>query len=301
MPVGNDKLWIIGDYFVGSTIQQFLKRPYNESYSRTNMEVQTFHPNNTREDSDNPLSRILNVLLSAMRSKAFLPKLMVIILEDDIIKYTRYDDYGVTALYGQLIDYLATEVRKLIDEFKQKFLPAKTSREDYPQVLWVLPTTHMFYHSNKNTLRKKFAGEMEIQLRFQPYMHAVKLSKIWAGVGNHNLVGRYDHRMTVMGIAGFYKDLDEIVRLYNEDFVALTKRRDYRCRSDEVNNNEWPPRRSEEGVRRPAAEGRFHTATRVTQTACANNHWHSWRPHVRKPAPGDRFLLPRCSNKFSKN
>ena len=115
-----------------NTVQpHYLHKPAKGIFSRTMFEVSIIHGktgSNHRESSKNPLVRIQNALLSALRSKIEIPKMLIVILEDDIIRYLNYQGHGVTEMHGKLIDYLSKELRKLITKFKTDFLPTKSKK-----------------------------------------------------------------------------------------------------------------------------------------------------------------------------
>ena len=221
-PVGIDKLWIIGDQFVSNNIQQyFLSAPQTDSYCRSQLEVCVFHKGNTADRSDSPISRIVNNLIYAMKTKGYLPKIIAVILEDDLIRYVDYNDFGVTSVYGQIFNYIIEEVRSAIIEFKYGILPVKARRDAYPQIIWFLPTLHCNYHPSDNTLRKKLIGEMENQIKYQTQMHTVHVNTTWT-YDNLNLVNKYEHRMSPLGLAKFWNDFDNKIAYANQNYKDLT-------------------------------------------------------------------------------
>ena len=264
-PTGIDKMWILGDLFVGESIQQYyMGMQQTDSYSRTHLEVNTFHRRTVHDGSDNPFSRIYNGLIYAMRTMGYIPMILVIVIEDDVIRYADYNDFGVTAMYGRVITYLADEINKAINEFKS-ILPQKCLREDWPQMLWVMPTTHDHYHQGTNTLRKKFAHEMEAQLRHQPKMHALHVNKLWQS-NNVHLVDRYSHRITPLGMANFWKDVDRMVKFVHQHFSDFT-------------------------TKHTNTQGRRHQRCKDQGRP---EYWRAWRPENRPSSTGPRFILPRA-------
>ena len=108
----------------------------------------------TQHSDDNPISRIHNALAKTMMDSASIPKMIVVILEDDLINYINYDDYGVTALYGRILDTLSRDLSAAVNKFRE-FLPQRAKKDAWPQFVWILPSTHNNYERNENALRKK--------------------------------------------------------------------------------------------------------------------------------------------------
>ena len=124
-----------------------------------------------------------------MKTKGYLPKLIAFIIEDDLIRYIDYNDFGVTSMYGQIFNYLTVEIRRAINEFKYGILPVKARKDGWPQMLWFLPTTHCNFHVSDNTLRRKLTGEMKSQVNYQTQMHTLHIEGSWT-FDNQNLVSK---------------------------------------------------------------------------------------------------------------
>ena len=292
-PVGLDKVWIVGDTFISTTVQQyFLDNPFADSYARTNMEVLTVNTKTIMgQRVDNPLSRVYNNLVSAMKKQATLPKLMVIVLEDDIIRYANYNDFGVTALYGRVIDYLASQIRQAVDVFKHRILPKKAIRHDWPQIVWIAPTQHENYHGSQNTLRKKFGAELDNQLRAQPYMHVINLSQLWR-TNDQNLVDKFSHDMTPIGYATFWQDVDLVLRFANQEFDKFTRKQNGQLMGPHGDEN-----RRHGAFHRAQEQNSEHGTGRDGRQKDCYRRWKDWQPTSRKfgRVRGDRFILPRPS------
>ena len=273
-PVGLQKLWILGDSFVNSTVNRYFLN--TDSYAKTHMDVHILH--GRRDNTENPISRLLNALITAFRSKAHLPKLIMIILEDDIIRYTGYNDYGVTALYGRLINFLSMEIVKIVDAYKKEIFPQKAVNQNWPQIVWVPPTMHANYHNSDNTLRKKFSNELDLQIDNQQYMHVIRFAN-WK-FDDYPLVGRYDHRMSQIGVSHFWNEVDMLIKHVNTVFQDLTlKARSIRF----MNNND---------TRRLSGE------EETIQAPTFRRHWRNWVPSASREEDTrnvhyqSRFRLP---------
>ena len=230
-----EKLWLIGNNFIAKTGQQYFINRANDSYAQEHFEIKlVYHSGlnikstqaNARDFDDNAVSRIYNSFVKAMTDSASIPKLVVFILENDVIQFINYDNFGVTALYGKIIDTLARNINQAVDQFRE-FLPAKAKRDDWPQFIWIIPSTHANYDRNENALRKKFGGELENMLSHHSDMHAVKL-KTWEMTNGH-FVSPESSRITNYGLKKFWKGVDKNIKHANETiFDAIDE--DFRAR-----------------------------------------------------------------------
>ena len=128
-------------------------------------------------------------------------------LEDDIIKFLKHDDFGATELYGKIIDYIDTVLRDTVCKFKT-FLPAKAKKFGYPHFLWICPSIHKNYENN--TLRKKFGGQLELQLRGRPYTTVLKLKQIWEP-NNDTLVSSVSSDLTNTGQCTLWQAINKSI------------------------------------------------------------------------------------------
>ena len=166
--------------------------------------------NNTAEP--NRLARILNALTKAMRDEAYIPKIIVVVLEDDIIRYLNFNDYGVTTLYGRVIEFMSSNVRNAVDKFKEQFLPTRAKRSQYPMIIWIMPTSHMHYRNN--TLRRKFAHELEGQI---VQHHAFCTDVLWNSQ-SPAVVNDITGKMIPAGIRRYWHAVDRVIKYANTYF-----------------------------------------------------------------------------------
>ena len=167
--------------------------------------------NNTTEN--NRLVRITNSLIKAMKDEAAVPKILVVVLEDDIIRYVNFNDYRVTTLFGRVIEFLSTTVRQVIDQFKEQYLPTRAKKEQYPMIIWITPTIHMHYRNNN--LCRKFANEMESQV---PTNHHAFCSDVLWNSQSPAVVNDMTGKMIPAGIRRYWHAVDRLIRYANTYF-----------------------------------------------------------------------------------
>ena len=143
--------------------------------------------------------------------------MMVIIPEDDILKFLNHNDYGATELFGKIIDYLDKEIQTAITKFKAIF-PRMAKKQNCPEVIWIAPSTHSCYPNN--TLRRKFGCEMDVQLRGRPSTMILKFRQIW-DVTDRRLVDDKG-RLTRLGLIKIWESIDRSISFANRLVFGVT-------------------------------------------------------------------------------
>ena len=105
----------------------------------------------------NRLARIHNTLVSAMSRTGMLPRLIVIVLENDLIDFMGHNDYGVSEMYGRILNTWRATFKKQWRSSGNTY-HRNPFGKDWPKFVWIMPTIHSDYCDN--TLRRKFGTEM---------------------------------------------------------------------------------------------------------------------------------------------
>ena len=173
----------------------------------------------------NRVARVHNTLVSAMSRRATLPKIIVFILEDDIIDYIDYNDYGVSEMMGPVMEYMTNEIRVSINKFKHKYLPKKSFRQHWPKIIWLMPTLHNNY--SNNNLRRKLQTELYGILRKNNDNDTmgVKL-KQWSSETTA-LVQPGTRNLTQLGLRCYWEAVDQAIKF--ADFRLFS---DNRCKTN---------------------------------------------------------------------
>ena len=119
----------------------------SKMYTLANYDIKYVLNNNLNSMQRNPLGRVANAFAYALNNFECLPRLVVFILEDDIINFVKYEDFGLTKLYTLLMQWLMAEVKRLLTTYKS-FLPAKAKENNLPHLIWIAPTLHKNYDNN---------------------------------------------------------------------------------------------------------------------------------------------------------
>ena len=167
----------------------------------------------------NTVSRYRNQLIGALLDKKVLPKIVVIIPDDDIINFIEdsFDAKLPPKEMGHVLNWLMNEYDKLISIHKEN-LPAKAKRAGYPQILWIEPPLHDNFLNNRE--RESFNSTLSTVAQFHPDTWVLKLKKIW-DPNDNSLYMKEEQRFTAAGLKSYWDAVDKTVRY--ADTILLKK------------------------------------------------------------------------------
>ena len=108
------------------TIKSFKKLSAKDSHTKNNYEWMVFCAN-SQSNTRNVLACIITTTVHAINSKLALPKMMVFVLEDDVIEYLNHNNYGASEMFGKVITYIESEIQSAISVFKTR-IPHKAKK-----------------------------------------------------------------------------------------------------------------------------------------------------------------------------
>ena len=139
-----EAIWFLGDEFALQLCEQHFKNKPVEGYGQgqqhfitNHFDTQMYFSSKFVSADQNLISRLRNMLVKAINEQILLPKYIVIIPDDDVIRYLH--DQGITTIdksMGRLINHLMSEHTKLIMSQKDT-LPIKAKCDMYPQLIWI--------------------------------------------------------------------------------------------------------------------------------------------------------------------
>ena len=222
-----DQLWIFSDDFGNKSFQKFfMDRPCNEGYMKTHFDVKGFS-NGSLSDNPSVIGRFSNLMKFAISSTITgktskkllpLPKLIVIIPEDDILNCLKEEENGLTKAFGRLVKFIMTEHERGIASFKEN-IPSKSKKDGYPHILWILTPFHQNFVNNDE--RQKFNRAVEDTSKYYTNISCLELKKVW-NPKDDGFFSREFRRFTADGYKAYWEAVDRTVRYC--DSVALKKR-----------------------------------------------------------------------------
>ena len=152
------------------------------------------------------LSRLTNVLIHGINKKDRLPKAIVIVLDNDLIRFANHDAWGITQILHDYIIWLADRFQEILKDYKDK-LPLKSKRENYPKILWAESPLHDAFEDNH--LRKQYNAMLHEILDDYTFVMPIRLKKEW-DPKNANLFAH--NRFTSSGLDKYWGSIDSSFR-----------------------------------------------------------------------------------------
>ena len=170
------------------------------------------------DTNNNALSRIINSVVYALNKNVKLPKYLIMVLEDDLISYLNYTDYGISGFYGSWVEFLAKQINDMIHTWYQA-LPKKAKKVDEPFIYWLALPTHILFKNNQQ--RSKFNACIDSVIQIYANMRFMKLKELWS-FNDSNLV-LHNGNYSETGLTVFWRSFDSAVKFNTqkrEEFLA---------------------------------------------------------------------------------
>ena len=133
---GLEKVWFVGDDFCYHTYRRYFKDNTDEfgdntSFTFENLEAKGFFSSKESSHNRSPLGRVLNNLIWAINEQKNLLKLILMVLDDDIIRHIKVTSNGSYAFQmGIVLTWLIMEMEKAVNTYKENF-PKRQKRNLY--------------------------------------------------------------------------------------------------------------------------------------------------------------------------
>ena len=204
-------MWIVGNDFAAHYYEEYFKRPSitdTEMYIRQNYEITGYH-NKYLSTNPNMVSRICNTIIKGLKEQKYLPKLIVVVLDDDLIKYLNFNQYGFSYASRCLLSYIMIEFKRIL-EAHAEHLPKKAKHtDDAPKFVWIQPPLHRNF--TNNTLHNKFAKVCDEMARIHPNNFTLELKKGWDEHDDHLYLKDY-RCFTDAGLVAYWRAGDKTIK-----------------------------------------------------------------------------------------
>ena len=119
------------------------------------------------------MGRIKNNFVEVINQQILLPKIVIVVLEDDLLNAINHYKTGASLAIEPCLDWIMSELHDITVTYKQK-LPTKSRKFRYPQFLWISAIHHDGFN-NGNSYREKFNRcLMEVSSKYRE-MHVLHL------------------------------------------------------------------------------------------------------------------------------
>ena len=215
---GAEKIWIIGDEFSRSSFEQYYKGIKSDlgdyaTFAFKNFEVREFLSSRRESHVRSVLTRIRNNLVHGFNDQVALPKLIVVVMDDDIIKniYGNCLEEAILQI-EPLINWLVREFEKLILTMKD-VLPTRAVRDHLPQVLWMCPPVHTVFGDSGNMMRQELTHAIKRIVDTKKDMSTLSMIKVWDSEDRGNIMEN-GLRYTSQGLKNYWLSIDSAIRYW---------------------------------------------------------------------------------------
>ena len=217
-----EKIWIFGDEFAFKSFEEYYMRQPGErqTYMKVHYDVSAFVNSEYASANNNALSRMRNLIVHAIQGQVLLPKMIVVVTDDDFITYLHSFDPKLTddisAPISRIINNIMTEYGRIIISHRDN-LPLKSKCWNFPHI-WILPPFHDNFANNSQ--RVQLAAAIESTAKFHEQTSALELKKAW-DAHNTGLFVQKSQRFTTEGYITYWDAVDKTVKFC--DIILLKK------------------------------------------------------------------------------
>ena len=227
-----NSIWIISDEFGNNSFEEYFKQRQlenngNDNYMNENFEVTGYV---TSRFGSNPsgIGRLRNSLVHAITKQVLLPKYVVLVPDNNIIKMLNHYRFGMSTALGRLIDYLMSEFDKIV-KAQNEYLPTKSKQEGkFPHFIWIHAPLHDNFTDNYE--RGKFNKCLVTMAKLHQNTSTLELKKVWDPC-NSNLFIKEARRFTSQGYTAYWDAVDKAVK-YADTILMKKLERQNKDRND---------------------------------------------------------------------
>ena len=177
---------------------------------------------NTGKSYDtNTVSRFRNAIAKAVREQKILPKILVIVPDDDLIKFMLRNGISTSKPMERILCWLMSQIDRILSTHKE-FLPIKSKRPKEPMIIWVAPPYNVNFHDN--ILRQAFCKALERCAVSHDGTHTLQLKKIW-NENETTLFLREDKKYTSRGYKTYWYTVDKAIKYANTLLLKKEERK----------------------------------------------------------------------------
>ena len=162
------------------------------------------------------IGRINNAMIQGFNNAINMPKMVVIVIENDIINDLKDKDPTTKhEYYGRFLEYIIKTFQETSEKFR-KLLPVAAQRPGWPKLIFITPTLHRFYKDYD--ARVKFIETLNIVAAQYANVWAVKLLQVW-DENNTSIYLKYEQRYTGDGLNILWRAVDRSISFCNRKII----------------------------------------------------------------------------------
>ena len=213
MQLKNTKgIWFVGDQFlIKSYGKYFQNKELKDQYVQSNFEAKMIAGYETWNKSY--VGRVRNALIRGFNENGTLPRYLVFILDNELIKAIQDDaDDSSTfiLIISKMLNWLTNQVERATAAMKDT-LPSKSKRELEPQIIWIAAPVHA--DLSDNHCRKKFNEILKESIEKFKDMKVLKALRGW-DYKDPELVSSSGNNYTGLRVARLWGAIDSAIKFW---------------------------------------------------------------------------------------
>ena len=221
-------LWVTN--LLANSANQYFKQACNTlirgkdttgTHCGDNYEIKLFHATQYTSHIRDLMARLLNTLRNMICEEKVLPRAIVFVLDNDMIKYAGIAGFGMSLAYGKLLHFLLSEVHRMI-QTRKDYLPLKAKKQHFPEIIWINPPFHCNFANVDNSQRNKFSRALDTTAAIYEENWSLKLKRIW-NPQSSELFLKESQRFTTKGFMTYWMAVDRTIRYWDTALSPLKK------------------------------------------------------------------------------
>ena len=204
-------MWVFGDNFGFNTYEKYYhqrsmeKYPY---YAKERYDVSGFFNNSINSKDRSVLGRMRNLLTSALSDRPLLPKLIILVPDDDLIRVIKAKSTYLEDTFTRVLRWLMKEYECIVLTHKE-FMPVKSKRENVPFFIWIEAPFHTNFNDNER--RRMFNNVLQEVAKSFDKVAVLSMKKIWEPE-DPNLYLAESSRFTAAGLITYWEAVDRTIQ-----------------------------------------------------------------------------------------
>ena len=219
---GYNNIWFIGNSFMVRSFRQYFQDKDHTLYGgyvKDHFTTSGYMSDKYMSHNQNLIGRIQNCLAKAIQEEVILPKMIVFVLDEDVLQYLNHPGPGITKAMEHLIGAIMTDCDRLIASQKE-YLPKRAKKAEYPQMIWILSPLHDNFSNITECI--KFNKAVESVAQFHDNTFPLQLKKIWNKTDNSLYSAEY-HRFTNKGYGVYWMAIDATLKFADTILLKIKK------------------------------------------------------------------------------
>ena len=153
-PKGKEKIWLVGDNWLAELFRPIFKKSKQEEefYMKEHYDITSFCSSKYNDKNQNMISRLQITVAAAINKEKYLPKFMLILLDDELINYLDFTKCGQSPMMGDWIQWLASQIDEMV-KTKKSYLPVRAEQDNKPAIYWNALPLHQAWWDNEPRIK----------------------------------------------------------------------------------------------------------------------------------------------------